>query len=279
VLGAVFGVLLAACGGTIAAERHQPGNPSAGLLQAWADFPLNATPRPIVLVGSPVLVPSKFPDGDAKLAFMSGAFDLPGALPSGPVTADGYPVTSATAALGMLRSQSHQAVTNSAASPAAKRLAITAARLSRATFITDRGEQSLPAWLFSVAGIDDPVGVLAVSPTAQWSPPGRSSQTDGTGSVGGATVGSDHRTLTVGFIGAQAGTGACTASYELSLAESATAVVVAVIEHSHNASTTICDLVGHLRTASAALSTPLGARVVLDAATGLPVAVTSQDKS
>lgn len=36
--------------------------------------------------------------------------------------------------------------------------------LGQATFVTDRGRQRLPAWLFFVEGLRDPDAVLAVGP-------------------------------------------------------------------------------------------------------------------
>jgi hypothetical protein len=275
VLGVVAGVMVQACGGVSTAERSIIGSePPSSLLQVWAGFPVHASPRPIVLAGSPVLSPLKFPDGQAKLDFINGAFATPTHLPSGPTTSAGYPVIGADVALVLLRSQSHPSVAATPASPATSRLRITDARLGTGTFPTDRGDRTLPAWLFSFAGIDDPAGVLAVAPTAQWSPAGIGAPSASAGFVNGATIGSDHRRLTAGFTGSQAGTGPCTASYDLRLTESTTAVVVGVIEHSHNSATTACTLVGYLRTATAVLSAPLGARVVLDAVSGRPMAVT-----
>jgi hypothetical protein len=278
-LGVLFGVMLQACGGTSpGAERSITGSePPSSLLQRWGGFPVAVSPRPVVLAGSPVVAPSKFPDGDTKLAFITGAFDLPAQLPSGPATSDGYPVIGAAAAVAVLRSQPHASSSpGSTASPAAKGLQITAGDLSTAMFTTDRGDLALPAWLFALAGIDEPVRVLAVSPAAQWSPPGLVAASAGASFVNGATIGSDNRTLTAGLIGAPSGTGPCTASYDLRLTESTTAVVVTVIEHSHNSAMTACTAVGYPRTATAKLATPLGARVVLDAVTGQPVAVTGQ---
>jgi hypothetical protein len=223
-----------------------------------------------VLVGSLVLGPSKFLDGQAKLDFMNGAFDGPASLPAGPARADGYPVISAAAAIALLRSQSHSAPP----SPSATHLAITDARFGTEKFLTDRGDRTLSAWLFTFARVDGTVAVLAVDPQSEWVPAGRAAGTFGASFVNGARVADDQRTLTVGFTGAAAGAGPCTASYGLSLTESPTAVVVTVTESSHNPSAqTVCTLVGYWRTATAVLSAPVGARVVVDAVSGQPIAV------
>lgn len=275
VLGGLVGVLLAACGNGTATERSITGSePASQLLQAWTAFPVHASPRPIVLVGSPVLGPSKFPDGHAKEDFISGAFDRPAQLPAGPATADGYPLMGSDGAFVVLRSQFHSIVSGPPSSPAGTRLTITSARFGSGTFLTDRGDRTMPAWLFSFAGVDDPVAVLAVAPAAQWSPPGRVAGGLGASFANGAIIGGDHQALTVGFTGAASGTGPCTATYALRLTESSTAVVVTVIEYSHNSPTTVCTLVGYERTASAVLTAPLGGRVVVDAVSGQAVAVT-----
>jgi hypothetical protein len=271
VLAAVLAATVSACGGASQPTvRSIDGSDSpAHLLAAWAAFPINASPRPIVMAGAVVLAPPAFPDGDTKLDFLQGAFDLRSALPNSPSSVDGYPLVSAASALALLRSAGHPS--KSSASPTT--LAITAIRLDSASFATDRGDRTLPAWLFSFAGVSGSASVLAVAAAAQWSPVGAPSPATGATFVK-ATVAQGDRTLTAGFIGAQSGTGACTASYDLRLTESARAVVVTVIEHSHTSSGTACTLVGYARTATAVLAAPLGSRVVLDGVSGQPVAVT-----
>src|SRR5439155_14902104 len=77
-------VLLAACAGGGPAGGHDP-LPAA--LQAWVAFPVDASPRPIVLVDAPVNGPRGFYGSEkAKIAFASGAFDRPTRLPTGPDT-------------------------------------------------------------------------------------------------------------------------------------------------------------------------------------------------
>jgi hypothetical protein len=272
VVAAMISVFLGACGGGTATERVHTGPESASaLLKAWASFPIHASPRPLVLVGSPVGDPQKFLDEQAKLDYISGAFDGPASLPAGPSSANGYPVITANAALALLRSQLHGNVSGSTPSQPAVRLTITEARFGSGTFATDRGDRTLPAWLFTFTRAEGLVSVLAIAPAALWSPPGQAAPTQGGSSINGAIVSSDNRTLTVGLIGAAAGTGPCTSSYTLTLTESSTAVVATVTEISHSSAGTVCDLVGHLRKVSAVLDTPLGNRVLLDAVTGQPV--------
>jgi hypothetical protein len=272
VVAAMISVFLGACGGATATERVHTGPESASaLLRAWASFPVHASPRPLVLAGGPVGDPQKFLDGQAKLDYISGEFDGPASLPAGPSSANGYAVITADAALALLRSQLHGGFSGATPSQPAARLTITEVRFGSGTFATDRGDMTLPAWLFTFTRAEGTVSVLAVAPTAIWSAPGQATPTQGGSSINGGTVGADQRTLTVSLIGAAAGTGPCTSSYALTLTESSTAVVATVTEVSHGSPGTVCDLVGHLRKVSAVLDTPLGNRVLLDAVTGQPV--------
>ena len=271
-LGVFAGILLCACGGT-GGRLITGSQPPSTLLQAWAGFPIHASPRPIVLAGSPVLGPSKFPNGQAKLDYIDGVFRLEAPLPSGPATSDGYPVVGARAALALLRAQSHPSASPTSSGGTAG-LAIIGARLGTGTFATDRGDRTLPAWLFSLANVEGAVAALAVSSKAQWFPPGTPAPATGGGFVNGASVAPDGRTLTAGFTGAPAGEGPCTSRYGLTLSESPTAVVVIVTEYSHSSPTTLCPAVGRSRTATAVLASPLGGRVVLDAVSGQPMPVT-----
>jgi hypothetical protein len=121
----------------------------------------------------------------------------------------------------------------------------------------------LPAWLFSLSGVQNPAKVLAVRSSDIYSAPGaRGSISPTQLSV---TVSRGGRHIVANIVGAPAGTGPCTASYTLSIKESKQAVAVAVITHSHGSGKVACSLVGNLRHATAELKAPLGARVVVDA--------------
>jgi len=52
-------------------------------LQAWAGFPADRQPRPLVLLG-PAARPGGFPDGHKKMAFLQGAIQAAPGFP-GPV--------------------------------------------------------------------------------------------------------------------------------------------------------------------------------------------------
>jgi len=273
-LGVFAAALLAACGGRAPSPNTGAATePIPSVLQDWADFPVHLSPRPIVLLGSPVLDPrGGFPDGESKLAYMNCAFDLATRLPSGPRTADGFSVISAEKAFGLLRSTC-EAV--SASRPVKVRLNVPSAAFASGTFRTDRGERTLPAWLFSLVGVQAPVAVLAVAPAALWAPDGLTAYGRYASYRYGARIANDDRTLTVRFVGAAAGTGPCTANYTLTLTESVTAVMVRVNEQFNAAGANVgCTQEGYPRTASAVLLAPLGNRVVVDSESGGPIAVT-----
>lgn len=260
----LLGVMLAACSGPVAVPDSVSGTDSLPpALQVWAAFPITASPRPLVIApgagGSPDGPHGVYGDENVKEALLGGAFDRPAHLPAGPATAGGYPIISAYKAFDLLKPN--------ADAVAGLRLTLTEARLGTATFGTDRGEETLPAWLFSFARVDGPIPVLAVAPAARWFPSALSGR-NGDPSSAGAVVGPDHRTLTISFIGGQSGTGPCGVRYEVKLTESRTAVMVTRMSYHSNSyannATVACTLVGILRTASAVLKTPLGARVLVD---------------
>lgn len=238
------------------------------VLRTWSAFPASATPRPLVMTGPPVADPaSGFPSSDAKLAYLEGAFNLPATLPSGPAVAAGFPLITARQATQVLRSVAAKGP------PVTSRLTVTGVRLGTALFDTDRGPRQLPAWLFGLAGVRDPAGVLAVAAGRIFVPPGRPANPRPF--VADARLGRDGRTLTVRFTGAAAGTGPCTASYSMAQAASGTAVVIAVHEHAHDGAVA-CAAVGYPRMATVVLRAPLGGRVLVDAASGTAIPVTPE---
>jgi hypothetical protein len=275
-LGGLAATLLAACGGGAPGHYQVGGSETLPrFLQPWAAFPIDASPRPIVLIIGPILDPlGGFRDGQSKEAYMGGLFNRPQQLPTGPASSQGYPVISADSAVALLQSPSHSQTPPAIASTAATRLTITSARFGEGSFLTDRGWKSMPAWLFSLAGVDGVVSVLAVAPFAQWLPSGWSL----VGHPGrpdiGARIADDHRTLILGFTGAQSEKGPCGESYTLKLTESATAVLVTVIRHHNDSGTVACTLVGYPRSASAVLGAPLGHRVVIEGFDGGVIAAT-----
>lgn len=143
------------------------------VLDAWRDFPVTRTPRPILLLGAPVRE-TGYHTGDAKLAVATGRYELATTLPSThPATSattlpDGtfrLPIISAAQAYERLRGFGNPA-NAPGANPAP--LQITRVELGKASFHTDRGGLDLPAWLFHAPESFEPLAWPAPHPDAFW---------------------------------------------------------------------------------------------------------------
>jgi hypothetical protein len=264
-------VVLAGCsspsagpsGPTPAQARQQ----LARALRSWAAFPASASPRPIVLTSPRISDPaSGFPDAAVKLAYIAGAISPPVTLPSGPATAAGYPLIGARAAVDVLRTGAAHGAASSL------RLAVTAMSLGTGVFDTDRGPLRLPAWVLDLRQVPDPARVLAVAPARFFQAASRSAGSSPL--LRTASLGPDGRTLTVQFVGAQPGSGDCTAGYRLLAAGSAVAVAVTLVTDVHGDPNAACSSVGYSRHASTVLPARLGDRVLVDAPSAMAVIVT-----
>jgi len=215
-------------------------------LQAWSGFPAARQPRPLVLLG-PVVHPRGFPDGEKKLAVIHGAIEAAPGFPAEVLDAmrphrqahDGPPLLAATAELGT------------------------------AEFVTDRGRCGLPAWNVRIEGVPEPVLVLdpAVSKQA-WRPPGMHEHDDIFSWGSTATVSADGRAVTLSFTGSPR---AYTDYPRADVLEAGAAVAllpVAVDIGPPGARRAYAET----REVTAALTRPLGPRVLLDGK-GAPVAV------
>ena len=227
---------------------------------------------------TPVPSNAGFSSQREKDAFGSGHFRLAGALPAGPLPglvrwADGstlrLPLLTARAAFADLAAE------RPCGGPfACGQLTVTGAQPGVVTVRTSRGLASVPAWRFTVAGLGWKVsevavarGALVVLPGYGPIPPaGRN-----TPGVGGASaVSGDGRTLALSFIGS-----ACDAAWGAYRYESDGTVVAGSWERP-SAGNTSCPAVGVFRSARVTLARPLGTRVVLDVASGLPLVLGPQ---
>jgi hypothetical protein len=107
----------------------------------WSGFPVDQTPRPLVLVGSRVHVESGFASGEAKMAFLEGRWDPGVEIPAGVADA--------------LSCQAAATRSRGGAS-----LVVTAIELAEHEFVTDRGQRRLPAWRLTVRDALGPIWVL-----------------------------------------------------------------------------------------------------------------------
>jgi hypothetical protein len=145
-------------------------------------------------------------------------------------------------------------------------LAVTSARPATLDVLTSRGTASVPAWAFTLKGVSAPVIQAALAPGSYLTPYTYGSKAEklaplGTAFVGGGPVtpSADGRTLTVGLGGSPCDT-----------AWGGLAAEVGGWMHNPNPAQP-CAAVLVQRLAAVRLAAPLGDRVVLDAATGLPV--------
>ena len=222
---------------------------------------------------TPVPSNAGFGSQSEKAAFGSGHFRLAGTLPAGPLPglihwADGstlrLPLLTARAAFAELAAQ------RACGGPAScGQLTVTGAQPGVVTVHTSRGPASVPAWRFMVAGLGWAVSEVAVARSALVVLPGYGPIPPGgrnTPGVNGLTaVSADGHTLTLSFIGS-----ACDAAWGAYRYQSNTTVVAGSWE-APAAGNAPCPAVGMIRTARVTLARPLGTRVILDVASGLPL--------
>jgi hypothetical protein len=210
-------------------------------LEAWAGFPADHQPRPLVLLG-PAARPGGFPDGQTKLAFLRGAVQA----------APGFPA----AVLQVIRREP--------AAYAGPPLRLITATLGTAEFATDRGRQELPAWQVRAEHVPEPIWVLDPAIVQlTWEPPGPAVGWHGTA----ATVDPSGCILTMTF------TGSPHDSYpDVDVLESGAAVALLPVPSPRRPGwyTTV----GQRRDVTVTLDRPLGSRILLDG-TGSLVMVTT----
>ena len=243
-----------------ATAKHVDSAQLNGALHAWAGFPVQRSPRLLVLLHGYVLGPEDgFPTTASKDAYGNGEIVAPTSWPAAPASSMGYPIVRASAAFKKLttsRTSSHPVGTPPP-------LSTTGVQLGTGQFLTDRGNRTLPAWLFSLSGVENPAKVLAVAQSAIYSAPATNGGTSP--AQLSATIGAGGRRLVANFAGAPAGTGQCTAGYSILVKESKQAVAVLVVSHPHGGPHAQCFKQAYSRQATAKLAVPLGARVVVDA--------------
>ncbi len=234
--------------------QASPGAPNVQLshtLLVWSGFPANENGRPVVLAGSRVLTPAGgFPDKADQTAYSDGAIDPPGSYPMVPASANGYRLIPPSNAVALIQ-------TAGANGP---RLRITKITLGTGMFQTDRGPRLLPAWLVWFAGVRDPA--VAVAARIYPSP---GVVAGGIPAIRSAAVNTDTRQLTVAY---STGGHPCK-NYTLEVEESPTAVAIEAVE-----SRTLAPSCSAIRRSTVTLKRPLDGRVLVDGATGEPVAVT-----
>ena len=243
-------------------------------LALWANFPVAAEPRPLVIVG-PDYRPPSFESDKKVVAFGLGRWSVPKRMTLPHRTADGYAIRYVGAALEELRASLEQSAGEEelttglepgTAEERAARPVIIDAKLDHASFATDRGVRSLPAWVVSFAGQSRPLILVAVASPSRYDPR-TSRHAEST-----VRVSSDGRQLTYAFTGAAPGRGPCEAEYAPVVEESPTAVAIGARTYLAKGDPAACGPLTHRRTVSIQLDQPLGDRVAVTALYGAPMA-------
>ncbi len=242
----------------------------------WSAFPVRHVPRPVLLAGDGyVLAPSTgFPGDAAGIAFDEGRFTLGASLPGSSGAAGHDHMLSARAAYRVL----HNAGRSSAIK--VPPLVIRSVRLGVATFSTDRGRRRLPAWQFWFRGVAKPASVLALLPPAIFNaPPLEELGPPGDSIDAPARVDRAGTAITISFIGAPPGTGACDARYLASAIADRHAVAFTINTISTPSPRAMsCPAVGYHRSVVLRLASPLGKRVLVSSNDAGAVPVTSEHR-
>lgn len=227
-------------------------------LQQWSAFPARGL-RPLVLVGPAVWSQGGFLDGVAKLAYHSGDWRLPPAVP--------------TAVLEIARAKMGGGAPRGRDS---RPLQIHTAPRTSAPFETDRGPLNRSAWWLQSDQANGPTWVLdlEVAPSA-WAPTLAVSDSSAIRpphgkTVKATTVGRNGGQLRVSFTG---GSPQCVEFLSAEVLESERAVVVLPVAHDIGPPG-YRTMQGFMRDVVAELGRPLGDRVLVDV-DGSPVAVLS----
>ncbi|ONI83428.1 hypothetical protein ALI22I_33490 [Saccharothrix sp. ALI-22-I] len=255
-----LGVLLAGCGST-GAPVPPAWAPSTPTTPAAVDFPVAAVPRPIVLMGPPLVNVVGYGSDAEKVAASSGRFSFTGAEPAtpGPTSVflpDGratFPLIGARDAVAAMSADRGEGMT----------LELVSAELSTVVFQTDRGALELPAWKFRT-----PSGSVlawpAITPDAFWK-------------FGEVRYALHHATTTGDGVQLEvelpAPTPPCPGEAETVtetvVVEAATSVTVGLRTVSEGDGNCARDAMYRTRTHTVRLKEPLGARVLLDENNGV----------
>ena len=172
-------ILLSACG-----QSNSPGADASdfkkrakSVAAAWrSSGAITAWRTGLVPLGELTQV-SGFDDSDLKDAFAQGRIGLQGTLDdiktSGVVTfPDGTTMPVAlvgahTAYTGLAMPQERPCASNERCAG----LVVTGATLGTTTLLTNRGQATVPAWRFSVAGLTQPLVRVAIDPASMTTPP------------------------------------------------------------------------------------------------------------
>jgi hypothetical protein len=171
-----------------------------------------------------------------------------------------YPAISAAAAFAAMQ-QIGPAPSEGVCAPVHAQV-VTAVKFGSYALPTDRGHAQIDSWVFTMSRIDGEIAYPALASSALWN---ADVSTESVSSV--STLSQDGRSLTYPFYGAPDSAGPCGADYKAVVAESGTAVAIAlqVTPHTAAGQSVACPAVAQQRNVVVALGQPLGGRAVVDA--------------
>lgn len=253
------------------ASPSPPPRELRAALSRWADFPVAARPRPIVVLDEFPVPVDGFATNPAQLAFACRQIEAkidkyPATPPHSLVTWAGGTTTAhdalpAEAAVGSMRTAGTPKGMGCAD---VEPVRLTRARLGQTKFGTDRGQVSTTAWIFTGPEVPgDGLDYPAVAHEEYLIPPRELAA----GELPAVEVAAGGRSLTVFFYGTPTDAGACTSEYEAVVGESDTAVAIAIhaVPPAQPPPTDLaCPEVSALRTLVVPLADILRARVVVD---------------
>jgi len=237
-----------------------PGSPAE---QAWQH-------EYIPLGNTDVLPPSTGPHADSdKQALIAGRLRVSVPLPTPPPTLTVRWKNGGKLALPAL---APMRAANATTSGGGTRLTVTSVGHTTLTVPTSRGTASVPAWSIRLKGYQKPWVVAAVAPTMPGPPAvGPTGKPDPSLVTAGLdSVSADGRTLKLTL-----GEGDCGIKPSARVYETADAVVVGGLETRKPSGDIPCTAQMIIIRLAVHLAAPLGARTVLDAATGEPLAPSS----
>ncbi len=152
------------------------GRPDSGALveipgsAPAVDFPVTASPRPIVVIGPILEVVDGFRNNEEKTGSLNGVYELAGPLPNTPeatpVTLPDGPVTLPFIGVDEALRAMSEPKAGAGTRPTMK---LVSAEFGTADFHTDRGRWALPAWRFTTEA-GSVVAWPALPRTAFWKP-------------------------------------------------------------------------------------------------------------
>jgi hypothetical protein len=225
------------------------GQSHAAALAAWADFPVQQSPRPVVFLDERVRTGDQgFVDGAAKRAFLSGAIESSVALPRG--------------VLDLLTATDWDGP-----APSLAPLRVESVRSVEAPFNTDRGPRRLPAFELLISGLAQPCAVLDPQLPLWWP---RTAEQWLAEFAGDAQLEADGRTLQIAAFG-----GYLTEFLGVEFVESETAVIAKPLTRERPVPEgTAIPAIGFVKHVTGTLPKPLGGRVLINHS-AIPYCVTT----